>query len=246
MQVRRPQDALGLTHRLEPGGAAVGAELAIEPGDRAVFVQHGRVLGTLGAGRHALDPRVLPFVQWAVRPGSHVLDCEIFFVRERGTVDVDGDVGHGLSIEAVLEVEVADPTIAVQHLAMGRSLDEVVDHQLFRALPAVIDRVAAQGFSDDMDAAAEAIAHAAEHDGLGFAQLGARFVGFEELHIHEGGDDEGGPAGGGFGPGAPVLAQSSDGRWAPGTIVQMQAGRIEVAWDDGRRGWVTPYQVRPT
>jgi hypothetical protein len=240
VQIQRPPDALGLTHHVPSGSIAVGAPILVDAGDRAVFVQSGRVLGVLGPGRHAADPAQIRFLEWAVRPGARALDCETWFVREHGTVDVDGELGD-IAIEAVFDVEILDAGAVASQLVVGRSLDEQLDHQLFRALPGVLDRVRAGGWPDDLDQAAEALALAAESDGLGFAQLGARFAGFVELHLTEHAED--GPVG--FVSGAAVLAQSRDGRWAPGTIARIDSGRFEILWDDGRRDWVTPYQVRP-
>lgn len=240
MEIGRPPEALGLTHHVPTGSIPVGAPLVVGDGDRAVFVQSGRVLGVLEAGRYVADPAQVAFLGWAVRPGVRALDCETWFVRQHGTVDVDGDVGD-LAIQAVLDVEVADASAAALQLLIGRTLDEQLDHQLFRALPAVLDRVRARGWPEDLDQAAEALALAAESDGLGFAQYGARFAGFVELHLTE--TSDAGP--GGFAPGAAVLAQSRDGRWAPATIARIDSGRFEILWDDGRRDWVTPYQLRP-
>lgn len=247
MRVERPDDAEGLSHRIASGTIALGSELAIETDDRALFVQHGRVLGALGEGYHLLDPAAIDFLSWAVRPGAHSIDCDLFFVRERGTVDVDGTVhppsapGLALFIEASFEVEVPDVTPSLPQLMTGRTLDELLDQQLFRALPSVLDRALALAGAENLDRTAEAVAEVAERDGLGFSALGARFAGFVELLLHE--TEAQGPAA--FAPGAVVLAQASNGRWTEATIASMNAGRIEVAWSDGRREWVTPYQVRP-
>jgi hypothetical protein len=252
VRIQRPQGAEGLSHRFATPHIPIGAELELEDGDRALFVQHGRVLGVLETGCHRLDPAELAFLSWAARPGSTDLDCELHFLRAEGTVDVEGDVepttlqGYVAHVEAVLAVQVVDTTLAVQALVRGRSLDELLDEQFWRGLPGLFDRAAAGRWPEDLDQLAEQVANLAVRDGMGFAQFGARLVELVELHIHEGDDSAeaaGAPAG--FAPGAPVLAQSNDGRWSEGTIVQMQAGRIEIAWNDGRRAWVTPYQVRP-
>jgi membrane protease subunit (stomatin/prohibitin family) len=76
----------------------LGQSLAVGPAEVAVFVQNGRVLGTLGPGRHLIDPRAIPFL--AQLPATSGVDAlvvtvSVHGVRIRGATGEIFDAGSG-------------------------------------------------------------------------------------------------------------------------------------------------------
>jgi hypothetical protein len=89
----------------------VGRSLAVGPAETAVFVQSGRVLGTLGPGTHQVDPRAIPFL--AALPSTTGVDAlvvtlSVHGVRIRGATGeiFDAGSGHALSPRIFGEVGV--------------------------------------------------------------------------------------------------------------------------------------------
>lgn len=92
------------------GPLAAGSTVAAEPDEAVVFMQDGRPVGSLGPGRHVLDPRALPFLAGAMRSDPHglpVVAVDALVVRmQGGAVATTGLVGPVVDQQTKLRLQV--------------------------------------------------------------------------------------------------------------------------------------------
>jgi len=113
-----------------PLAEALGRELVVGPAETAVFVQNGRVLGTLGPGTHLVDPRAIPFLTQApqtARTDVLLITLSVHGVRIRGATGeiLDAASGHALAprIFGEVGVRVVDANRAALLIASIASSD---------------------------------------------------------------------------------------------------------------------------
>ena len=137
MMIARPDDAKPHVVWKHPDPTIpMKAQLTVEADERAVFFRDGKVVATLGPGRHTLDSANLPFLSNLVDSftGGNVFIAEVFFVnvREHTGVKFGGRIGHvedpksGVPVETMVHGEfsfrVTDPEkLIVGLVGMGRA-----------------------------------------------------------------------------------------------------------------------------
>lgn len=112
------------------------SQLTVDSDEQAVFFRNGKVVETIGPGRHTLDSANLPFLSELVDrvTGGNVFLAEIFFVntREHTGNKFGGRLGHvedpksGVPVETMVHGEfsfrVVDPVKLITNLVgMGRA-----------------------------------------------------------------------------------------------------------------------------
>ncbi len=142
MMVARPDDAKSHVVWKHPDTTVpMKSQLTVEADELAVFFRDGKVVSTLGPGRHTLDSSNLPFLSDLVDSftGGDVFIAEVYFVsvREHAGVKFGGRVGHvedpksGVPVEAMVHGEfsfqVTDPERLITGLVgMGRAQSYMV------------------------------------------------------------------------------------------------------------------------
>jgi membrane protease subunit (stomatin/prohibitin family) len=137
MMVARPDEAKPLVVWKHPDPTIpTKSQLTVESDERCVFFRDGKVVATLGPGRHTLDTANLPFLSRLVDSftGGRVFIAEVFFVnvREHANQKFGGRIGHvedprsGLAVETMVHGEfsfrVTDPERLILGLVgMGRA-----------------------------------------------------------------------------------------------------------------------------
>ena len=137
MMVARPDDAKSQVVWKHPDKTIpMKSQLTVEADEKAVFFRDGKVVATLGPGRHTLDSSNLPFLSNLVDSftGGNVFIAEVFFVnvREHTGVKFGGRIGHvedpksGIPVETMVHGEfsfrVTDPEqLIVGLVGMGRA-----------------------------------------------------------------------------------------------------------------------------
>jgi len=137
LMVARPDDAKAHVVWKHPDPTIpMKAQLTVESDERAVFFRDGKVVATLGPGRHTLDSANLPFLSNLVDSftGGNVFVAEVFFVnvREHTGIKFGGRIGHvedpksGVPVETMVHGEfsfrVLDPEqLIVGLVGMGRA-----------------------------------------------------------------------------------------------------------------------------
>jgi len=137
MMVARPDDAKSHVVWKHPDPTIpMKSQLTVEADERAVFFRDGKVVETLGPGRHTLDSSNLPFLSNLIDSftGGDVFIAEVFFVnmREHAGIKFGGRVGHvedpksGIPVETMVHGEfafrVTDPeALIVGLVGMGRA-----------------------------------------------------------------------------------------------------------------------------
>jgi membrane protease subunit (stomatin/prohibitin family) len=159
MMIARPDDAKPQVVWKHPDPTIpMKAQLTVESDERAVFFKDGKVVATLGPGRHTLDTANLPFLSNLVGSftGGNVFIAEVFFVnvRENTGVKFGGRIGHvedpksGVPVETMVHGEfsfrVEDPErLIVGLVGMGRAESyEVSSWMKEQVLKVVRDRIA--------------------------------------------------------------------------------------------------------
>ncbi|MCA8980664.1 MAG: SPFH domain-containing protein [Planctomycetes bacterium] len=134
------------------------SQLTVEADERAVFFRDGKVVKTMGPGRHTLDTSNLPFLSNLVDSftGGNVFIAEVFFVnvREHTGVKFGGRIGHvedpksGVPAETMVHGEfsfrVTDPEqLIIGLVGMGRAQSYTVRSWMKEQVLKVIrDRIA--------------------------------------------------------------------------------------------------------
>ncbi len=137
MMVARPDDAKAHVVWKHPDSTIpMKSQLTVEADELAVFFRDGKVVSTLGPGRHTLDSSNLPFLSELVDSvtGGNVFIAEVFFVsvREHVGIKFGGRIGHvedpksGVPVECMVHGEfsfqVNDPERLITGLVgMGRA-----------------------------------------------------------------------------------------------------------------------------
>jgi membrane protease subunit (stomatin/prohibitin family) len=159
MVIARPDDAKPHVVWKHPDTTIpMKAQLTVESDERAVFFRDGRVVQTLGPGRHTLDSANLPFLSGLVDrfTGGNLFIAEVFFVnvREHAGVKFGGRIGHvedpksGVPVETLVHGEfsfqVTEPEkLIVGLVGMGRAESyQVRSWMKEQVLKVVRDRVA--------------------------------------------------------------------------------------------------------
>ena len=159
MMVARPDDAKSHVVWKHPDTTVpMKSQLTVEADELAVFFRDGKVVSTLGPGRHTLDSSNLPFLSDLVDSftGGDVFIAEVYFVsvREHAGVKFGGRVGHvedpksGVPVEAMVHGEfsfqVTDPERLITGLVgMGRAQSYMVRSWMKeRVLKVIRDRIA--------------------------------------------------------------------------------------------------------
>lgn len=159
MMIARPDDAKPLVVWKHPDATIpMKSQLTVESDEKCVFFRDGKVVATLGPGRHTLDTANLPFLSNLVDSftGGRVFIAEVFFVnvREHVSNKFGGRIGNvedpksGVPVETMVHGEfafrVVDPAALITGLVgMGRSDPEQVPGWMKeQVLKVVRDRVA--------------------------------------------------------------------------------------------------------
>jgi membrane protease subunit (stomatin/prohibitin family) len=135
--IARPDDAKAHVVWKHPDPTIpMKAQLTVEADEQAVFFRDGKVVGTLGPGRHTLESSNIPFLSNLVDSftGGNLFITEVFFVtvRENAGVKFGGPIGHvedpksGVPVETMVHGEfsfrVTDPAqLIVGLVGMGRA-----------------------------------------------------------------------------------------------------------------------------
>jgi len=159
MMIARPDDAKSHVVWKHPDSTVpMKSQLTVEADEKAVFFKDGKVVATLGPGRHTLDTMNLPFLSDLIDKftGGNVLIAEIFFVniREHTGIKFGGRIGHvedpksGIPVETMVHGEfsykVTDPEqLIVGLVGMGRTESYLVRSWMKEQVLKVIrDRIA--------------------------------------------------------------------------------------------------------
>lgn len=137
LMIARPDDAKAFVVWKHPDPTIpMKSQLTVESDERCVFFRDGKVVATLGPGRHTLDSANLPFLSNLVDSftGGRVFIAEVFFVNVREHVGhkFGGRIGNvedpksGVPVETMVHGEFAfrviDPeALIVGLVGMGRS-----------------------------------------------------------------------------------------------------------------------------
>ena len=137
MMIARPDDAKSQVVWKHPDPTIpTRSQLTVEADEKAVFFRDGKVVATLGPGRHTLESSNLPFLSDLVdrATGGNVFIAEVFFVnlREHPGVKFGGRIGHvedpksGVPVETMVHGQfsfrVVDPEkLIVGLVGMGRA-----------------------------------------------------------------------------------------------------------------------------
>ncbi len=173
-----------------------GIGLMVGEGNAAVFVKDGSIVGTLGPGRHALDPNQLPFM-WNLRDANGRFQASIMFVsfaplpaRFATTTEVSGPGGQvAFQVFGTARYRIADPTrfvmasgldpmTAVKSVLSGEQLKALLRTALAEALGAGWQPL--QLCADPTRLAQRVRELAAAGD---LAQLGVEVVDVSELNV---------------------------------------------------------------
>lgn len=142
MMVARPDGAKSQVVWKHPDRTIpMKSQLTVDSDEKAVFFRDGKVVATLGAGRHTLDSSNLPFLSNLVDSftGGNVFLAEVYFVnvREHTGIKFGGRIGHvedpksGVPVETMVHGEfsfrVTDPEDLILGLVgMGRAESHAV------------------------------------------------------------------------------------------------------------------------
>lgn len=130
MIIARPDDAKPHVVWKHPDATIpMKAQLTVEADERAVFFRDGKVVETLGPGRHTLDSANLPFLSNLVDSftGGNLFIAEVFFVnvREQAGIKFGGRVGNvedpksGVPVETMVHGEFAFQVTEPEKLIVG-------------------------------------------------------------------------------------------------------------------------------
>lgn len=130
MMVARPDEAKSQVVWKHPDKTIpMKSQLTVEADEKAVFFRDGKVVATLGPGRHTLDSANLPFLSNLIDSftGGNVFIAEVFFVnvREQTGVKFGGRIGHvedpksGIPVESMVHGEFSFRVVDPQQLITG-------------------------------------------------------------------------------------------------------------------------------
>lgn len=159
LMIARPDEAKGYVVWKHPDPTIpMKSQLTVESDERCVFFRDGKIVATLGPGRHTLDSANLPFLSNLIDSftGGRVLIAEVFFVsvREFTGIKFGGKIGNvedpksGVPVETMVHGEfafrVSSPeALVVGLVGMGRSEpDPVGPWMREQVLKVIRDRIA--------------------------------------------------------------------------------------------------------
>jgi membrane protease subunit (stomatin/prohibitin family) len=159
MMIARPDEAKPFVVWKHPDPTIpMKSQLTVESDERCVFFRDGKVVATLGPGRHTLDSANLPFLSNLVDSftGGRVFIAEVFFVnvREHTGIKFGGRIGNvedpksGVPVETMVHGEfsfrVTNPeALIIGLVGMGRSEPDMVSGWMKeQVLKVVRDRIA--------------------------------------------------------------------------------------------------------
>ncbi len=130
MMIARPDDAKAQVVWKHPDRTIpMMSQLTVEADELAVFFRDGKIVSTLGPGRHTLDSSNLPFLSELVDSvtGGNVFIAEVFFVntREHPGNKFGGRVGHiedpksGVPVELMVHGEFSFKVENAEKLIVG-------------------------------------------------------------------------------------------------------------------------------
>lgn len=159
LMIARPDDAKAFVVYKHPDPTIpMKSQLTVEADERVIFFRDGKVVATLGPGRHTLDTLNLPFLSNLVDSftGGNVFIAEVFFVnvREHAGNKFGGRIGNvedpksGVPVETLVHGEFSFRVTGPEQLiiglvGMGRSGADIVGAWMKeQVLKVVRDRVA--------------------------------------------------------------------------------------------------------
>ena len=105
------------------------SQLTVDSDERAVFFRDGKIVETIGPGRHTLDSSNFPFLSNLVDSftGGNVFKAEVFFVntREHTGIKFGGRIGHvedpksGVPVETMVHGEFSFRVLDAEKLIVG-------------------------------------------------------------------------------------------------------------------------------
>jgi membrane protease subunit (stomatin/prohibitin family) len=117
------------------------SQLTVDADEVAVFFRDGRVVGTLGAGRHTLDSSNLPFLSNLVDSftGGNVFKAEVFFVSTReipsnkfgGRIGNQEDPKTGMAVETMVHGDFSFRVVQPERLIVGLAGMSRVENESF-------------------------------------------------------------------------------------------------------------------
>lgn len=143
-------------------------QLTVQQDEVAVFFKDGQVVGTLGAGRHNLDGKDIPFLGLIIDAltGGNILLSELYFVSSReftnlpfgGQLDAVNDKSTDLVLDLRLfgeySLKVSNPEklittlVGTQNMESNEELTEWIKTQILkRARETVVQKIAAGEWS---------------------------------------------------------------------------------------------------
>jgi membrane protease subunit (stomatin/prohibitin family) len=130
LMIARPDEAKALVVYKHPDPTVpMKSQLTVESDERAVFFRDGKVVATLGPGRHTLDTSNLPFLSNLIDSftGGNVFIAEVFFVnvREHAGQKFGGRIGNvedpksGVPVETLVHGEFSFRVTGPEQLIVG-------------------------------------------------------------------------------------------------------------------------------
>jgi membrane protease subunit (stomatin/prohibitin family) len=130
LMIARPDEAKAYVVWKHPDPTIpMKSQLTVMADEQAVFMRDGKVVGTLGPGRHTLDSANIPFLSNLVDSftGGRVFIAEVFFVttRENTGIRFGGPIGNvedpksGVPVETMVHGEFSFRVVNAEQLLVG-------------------------------------------------------------------------------------------------------------------------------
>ena len=130
LMIARPDEAKGFVVWKHPDPTIpMKSQLTVMADEQAVFLRDGKVVGTLGPGRHTLDSANIPFLSNLVDSftGGRLFITEVFFVTMRentgvrfgGTIGAVEDPKSGVPVETMVHGEFSFRVTQPEQLVIG-------------------------------------------------------------------------------------------------------------------------------
>lgn len=130
LMIARPDEAKGFVVWKHPDPTIpMKSQLTVMADEQAVFLRDGKVVGTLGPGRHTLDSANIPFLSNLVDSftGGRLFITEVFFVttRENTGIRFGGPIGNvedpksGIPVETMVHGEFSFRVTHPEQLVVG-------------------------------------------------------------------------------------------------------------------------------
>ena len=130
LMIARPDEAKAFVVWKHPDPTIpMKSQLTVMADEQAIFMRDGKVVGTLGPGRHTLDSSNIPFLSNLVDSftGGRLFITEVFFVttRENTGVRFGGPIGNvedpksGIPVETMVHGEFSFRVVNPEQLLVG-------------------------------------------------------------------------------------------------------------------------------